>query len=123
MKPDTSTPGTAREQNKPEKTGIRPGAKISANPVISCRIEGDAGAVLFNPDTDRTRLINPTGIMVWEFIGTPRAVDEIVSHVMESFGNCPDDAAIRKDIEQFVLDLAPDFIQEADGNDGAPAVR
>ena len=123
MKPDTRTLNSAHEQKITESAGIRPGAKITVNPVISCRIEGDSGAVLFNPDTDKTRLINPTGIMIWEFIGKPRTVDEIISHVAGSFGNCPDTAAIRKDIEQFVSDLAPDFIEEADGNAITSSVR
>ena len=115
--------GFAGDHNRTDSTGISPGTKITANPVVSCRIEGDAGAVLFNPDTDTTRLINPTGIMIWDFIRLSRTIDEIVAYVAESCSNSPDPAAVRKDIELFVADLAPDFILEADGNAGTPAVR
>jgi hypothetical protein len=87
--------------------------KITANPVVSCRIEGEEGALLFNPDTDSTLLINPTGILVWNFIGQTRTVEEIVEYVTRSYTSCPDPASLRKDIESFVTDLVPDFIAEA----------
>lgn len=112
MKPDSSTTGPADETNRKENTGIRPDQRMTANPDVSCRIEGDSGAVLYNPDTERTRLINPTGIIVWKFISQPRTVPEIVDHVLASFGGSPDRDAVTKDIEQFVLELVPEFIRE-----------
>ncbi|MGA2934441.1 MAG: PqqD family peptide modification chaperone [Methanomicrobiales archaeon] len=105
MEPDKNTTG-------PNKTGIRLDGRITANPVVSCRIEGDNGALLFNADTDNTLLINPTGIIVWNFINQPRTVEEIVEYITRSCSNSPDHATVRKDIETFVTDLAPDFISE-----------
>ncbi len=85
---------------------------MTANPVVSCRIEGDAGALLFNADNDSTLLINPMGIMVWNYISQPRTIEEIVDYITKSCTNSPDHASLRKDIETFVTDLAPDFISE-----------
>jgi hypothetical protein len=126
MKPDKKTSGPAKKttgRNKkttgPDKkhkdalkTVINLNGRITANPVVSCRVEGDDGALLFNADTDNTLLINPTGIMVWNFISQPRTVKEIVAYIIKSYSNGPDQASVRKDIETFVTDLAPDFIAE-----------
>ncbi len=126
MKPDKNTSGSKKKTTGPKKktsdpkkklkdtnkAGINLNGRITANPVVSCRIEGDDGALLFNPDTDTPLLINPTGIIVWNFINQPRTVEEIVEYITKSFSNNPDRASVRKDIELFVTDLAPDFISE-----------
>lgn len=119
MEPDKKTTGPKKRITGPDKkhkdtdkTGINLNKRITANPVVSCRIEGDDGALLFNADTDNTLLINPTGIMVWNFINQPRMVEEIVEYITKSYSNSPDQASVRKDIETFITDLAPDFIAE-----------
>jgi hypothetical protein len=119
MKPDKKTTGRNKKTTGPDKkhkdalkTVINLNGRITANPVVSCRVEGDDGALLFNADTDNTLLINPTGIMVWNFISQPRTVKEIVAYIIKSYSNGPDQASVRKDIETFVTDLAPDFIAE-----------
>jgi hypothetical protein len=119
MEPDKKTSGRNKKTTGPDKklkdtdkTGINLNGRITANTVVSCRIEGDDGALLFNADTDNTLLINPTGIIVWNFINQPRTVEEIVEYITKSYSNSPDQASVRKDIEAFVTDLAPDFIVE-----------
>jgi hypothetical protein len=82
--------------------------RIVADPVVSCRPEED-GALLFNPDTDTTLLINTTGLVVWQFLKTPHTVGEITAHLMEACGAIPDKSAVRTDVEAFIHDLAPDF--------------
>jgi len=112
MEPDQNTSTAAQNNEDMNKTVINLNGRITANPVVSCRVEGDEGALLFNPDTDSTLLINPTGIMVWTFISQPRTVEEILDYITRSFSNSPDQASLRKDIVTFVTDLAPDFIAE-----------
>jgi hypothetical protein len=112
MEHDKNTTGPANIHEHTIKTGISLNGQITANPVVSCRIEGDDGAILFNADTDSTLLINPTGIIVWNFLNQPRTVEEIVEYINKSYSNSPDHASVRKDIETFVTDLAPDFITE-----------
>jgi hypothetical protein len=104
--------GPDKKHEDTSKTGINLNGRITANPVVSCRVEGDYGALLFNADTDNTLLINPTGIMVWNFINQSRTVEEIVEYISKSYSNSPDPASVKKDIETFVTDLAPDFIAE-----------
>lgn len=90
MKPDINNVDPAQNSDETNKTGINLNGKITANPDVSCRIERDEGALLFNPDTDNTLLINPTGIIVWNFINQARTVDEIVEYITKSFRNNPD---------------------------------
>lgn len=112
MKPDTSTPGPAAAAESSADSGISATVKYVANPDVSCRIEGDAGAVLFNPDTDTTRLINPTGIVLWNYLSEPRMVGELVAFVAGSYSSIPDTASVQKDIEAFMKDLVPGFVSE-----------
>lgn len=112
MEPENKSAGPAGTPESSGKPSINLDGKVTANPVVSCRIEGEDGALLFNADTDGTLLINPSGIVVWNFLNQPRTVNEIVEHVARSYTECPDPATIKKDIETFVTDLAPDFISE-----------
>ncbi|MBN2537950.1 PqqD family protein [candidate division WOR-3 bacterium] len=83
-----------------------------ANAVVSCVDEGEDGAMLYNPDKDDTVLLNPTGRAVWTLLAAPRTLDEIAAHLA---GNWPDVTAeqARKDAEQFLDALAPDFVVPA----------
>lgn len=85
-----------------------------ANPVVSCRIEGEDGAILFNPDTDDTLLINPSGLSIWKFLAQPCTIDDIVSYLVMTFGGSLDHSAVKQDVETFIRELAPDFISEVD---------
>jgi len=105
---DTHNPN----QTSPVAPAISLVGKIRANPVVSCRPEGDDGALLFNPDTDSTLLINPTGILVWTYLSEARTIAEVATYLASMFSNCPDAAALQKDAETFVSALAPDFIVE-----------
>jgi hypothetical protein len=115
MEPEKNTTGAATASGNANKPAINLNGRIVASPVVSCRIEGADGAILFNADIDGTLLINPTGVVVWNFISRPKTIDEIVAHVSAAFTNNPDPAAIRKDIETFVMELAPDYVKEVTG--------
>jgi|WetSurMetagenome_2_1015567.scaffolds.fasta_scaffold1684842_1 hypothetical protein len=115
MEPEKKPAGAATAENNTEKPAINLNGRFAANPVVSCRIEGEAGAILFNADIDGTLLINPTGIVIWNFLAGPKSIDEIVGHITKAFSKTTDSAAIRKDIESFVTELAPDYIQEVPG--------
>ncbi len=88
-----------------------------ANPVVSCRDEGDDGALLYNPDTDEAVLINTTGRTLWEFIARPRTFDEIADY-LDGIANGANGAngtskdAVVRDLEEFLKDLATDFVSE-----------
>jgi hypothetical protein len=55
-----------------------------ANPVVSCGDEED-GTVLFNPDTEDTAIVNPSGRAPWAFLETPRTMDEMATYLVETY--------------------------------------
>jgi hypothetical protein len=83
-----------------------------SNPVVSCGDEGDDGAVLFNPDTDDSAIINATGKAIWHSIGSPKTLDEIVSILEGTFRIRSPSSQTAKEVEEFLTALMPDFVQE-----------
>jgi len=79
------------------------------NPVVSFKDEGDEGAVLYNPDTDKSIILNPVGSEIWRFLEEPRTSDEIISMLSESYSGV-DNIQAREDLEEFINKLKDDFI-------------
>jgi Coenzyme PQQ synthesis protein D (PqqD) len=96
--------------------------RFVANPVVSCRAEGE-GAILFNADTDNTTLINGTGLATWHYLAKPRSLDEIASYLLATFRDVPDKAAVIRDADVFISDLLPEFILEVDAGAGKSPAR
>jgi hypothetical protein len=86
--------------------------RYQANPVVSCRVEGKDGAILFNADTDNTTLINTTGLFCWTCLEHPGTLEELVTQCVKNYAGVPDHAAVQKDIESFLLELVPEYILE-----------
>ena len=84
------------------------------NPVVSCGDEED-GAILYNPDTDDSSVVNLSGRELWDFLKTPRTVTEIVEHLLQSYSNVSVEQAT-EDAELFVEALAPDFLLETNND-------
>lgn len=80
-----------------------------ANSVVSCRDEGEDGALLFNPDLDGAALINPTGRLIWDILVLPHTVEEISLLLAEKL-NITDASVVAKDVEAFLMTLLPDYI-------------
>ena len=68
--------------------------------------------MLFNPDTDDSVIINPTGRIVWEYISTPRTLDETVAHLKEHYRIDSATDQTTKQVMEFLDTLMPDFVQE-----------
>lgn len=89
--------------------------RYQANPMVSCGAEED-GAVLYNPDTDETSMVNTAGRELWFFLKTARTEDEIVGHLVENYRDVSV-AQASEDTKRFIESLAPDFLLEIhDGN-------
>lgn len=91
---------------------MNPLKRYIANPVVSCGDEED-GAVLFNADVDDTAIVNLTGRALWAFLETPRTVDEMAAHLVETYRDVTAEQAA-EDADQFVQSLRPDFLLEVD---------
>ncbi len=80
-----------------------------ANEVVSCVDEGEDGAMLYNPDKNDTVLLNPSGRIIWALLSAPRTLDEIAGHLVTAYPDITREEA-RKDAEQFIQSLVPNFI-------------
>lgn len=89
--------------------------RYQANPVVSCGDEAD-GAVLFNPDTDDSSIVNLTGRTLWDFLQKPRTRAEVANHLMRTFRDVSLETATR-DTGRFLETLVPDFVLELDAED------
>ena len=82
-----------------------------SNPIISFKDEGDEGAVLYNPDTDKVVIINAVGTAIWQFIEQPRTANKIVAMLIENFSEV-DEVKAHEDLKQFIGGFEEGFIDE-----------
>ncbi|MCD4686044.1 MAG: PqqD family protein [Anaerolineae bacterium] len=88
----------------------------TVNPVVIFQPVLDE-AVLVNPDTADSLVLNSTGILVWQHIDGQRTIDELVQVIATYFDNPPD--SINADIMELLDTLAAEeFIGY---NNSAPA--
>jgi hypothetical protein len=72
------------------------------NPDVVLREEDpDEGALLFNPDTNQVKVINTTGLFIWQQCGVARTLDEIIAEVQKGFDEVPLEQ-VAQDVQEFV---------------------
>ena len=72
------------------------------NPDVVLREEDpDEGALLFNPDTNQVKVINSTGLFIWQQCGVAHTLDEIVAEVQKGFDEVPQEQ-VAQDVQVFV---------------------
>jgi sensor domain CHASE-containing protein len=74
------------------------------NPDVSCREEGADGALLFNPDTDKVLVVNPTGLLIWRALEEPRRLAEVVTVLEAQCRDVPMEQ-VQDDVREFVAHL------------------
>lgn len=70
------------------------------NPDVSCREEGPAGALLFNPDSDQVLVVNSTGRLIWQALDEPLTLDELTSMIHDLCIDVPED--VQQDVLEYV---------------------
>ena len=68
------------------------------------REEDDEGALIYNPDTDQIKVINPTGLFIWQQCDGTKDMGGIVSAVKESYEEVPPDQ-VEEQVEIFIEDM------------------
>jgi hypothetical protein len=87
--------------------------RYQVDPVVSCRDEGADGAILFNPDTDATAVLNPTGRDLWGLLAEPRTAADLAAHLTATYdGVTPEQAA--EDVAAFLQQLGSGFLVETE---------
>ena len=75
------------------------------NPDVVLREEDpEEGALLFNPDTNQVKVINTTGLFIWQQCGVARTLDQIVVEVQKEFTDVPTEQ-VRQDVKEFMDDM------------------
>ena len=74
------------------------------NPDVVLREEDPDGALLFNPDTNQIRVINPTGLFIWKNCDGTRDLSAIVSAMKEAFDGVPEEE-VHDEIHEFITDM------------------
>jgi hypothetical protein len=94
------TPQTEGQESK--DMTISQGEKLLRNPDVVLREEDpDEGALLFNPDTNQVKVINTTGLFIWQQCDVARTVEEIVAEVQKGFDEVPLEQ-VAQDVKEFV---------------------
>jgi hypothetical protein len=76
-------------------------ARYVCNPDVVLREEDEDGGLIFNPDTNQVKIVNPTGLFIWKQFNTPNGFEGVVQAVIDSFEDVPLDE-VRKDVEEFL---------------------
>ncbi len=72
------------------------------NPDVVLREEDpEEGALLFNPDTNQVKVVNTTGLFIWQLCSMARTLDEIVTEVQKGFDQVPMEQ-VSGDVKEFV---------------------
>ncbi len=78
------------------------GTRYLRNPDVVLREEDpDEGGLLFNPDTNQVKVINTTGLLIWQTCGRVTTLDWIVAAVRENFDEVPSDQ-VAQDVQEFL---------------------
>mgnify|MGYP001766741616 CR=1 FL=1 len=75
-----------------------------ADPQVKAWTEGDASVVLYHPDLNKTRYLNPSGLSIWRQLARPNTVDRIARALTNEFEDAPK-AELRKDVADFLAEL------------------
>lgn len=76
--------------------------RFLCNPDVVLREEDpDDGALLFNPDTNQVKVINTTGLFIWQQCGVARTLEEIIAEVQKDFVEVPSEQ-VAQDVREFV---------------------
>lgn len=73
------------------------------NPDVVLREEDAQGGLLFNPDTNQVKVVNPTGLFIWKRCSSGRKGNEIVIALSSSYEDVPDTLA--EDVQEFLAGM------------------
>ena len=85
------------------------------NPDVDLREEGEDGGLLYSPDTNQIRVLNASGLCIWELCDGSRDLAGLTGELSEAFDGVPHD-----DVHDHVLTfmnemLAHGFIGTTEG--------
>jgi hypothetical protein len=83
-----------------EGTPVSP-ARYIRNPDVVLRDQDEDGGLLFNPDTSQVKVLNTTGLFIWQQCDGTRDLAAIATAMQETFDGAPADE-VAQDVREFV---------------------
>ena len=74
------------------------------NPDVVVKEEDPDGALLFDPETDRIRVLNSTGTFIWQLCDGDNDLESIAAALRESFEDAPGDQ-VSQQMEEFINEM------------------
>lgn len=74
------------------------------NPDVVLREEDEDGGLLFNPDTNQVKVVNTTGLFIWEKFSEACSVEAVVAGIQETFEDVPADE-VAADVQDFLDEM------------------
>jgi hypothetical protein len=71
------------------------------NPDVVLREEDEDGGLLFNPDTNQVKVVNPTGMFIWQKCDGQNGLDEIAQALEQAFEDAPP-GEVSQDVQEFL---------------------
>jgi hypothetical protein len=84
-----------------ESMMISPEDKFLRNPDVVLREEDEDGGLLFNPDTNQVKVINTTGLFIWQLCKEAHTLDQVVIEFQKAFEDVPSEQ-VAQDVQEFV---------------------
>ena len=77
------------------------------NPDIIVKEEDEDGAIIYNPDTDQVKLLNPTGLFIWKLCNGTNGNVDIIQEINNSFSDIPENNVVNQ-MESFITSMLQD---------------
>ena len=74
------------------------------NPDVILREEDEDGGLIFNPDNNQIRVLNPSAILIWKNCDGQKGVEEIIQIIKDTYENVPD-RKVEDDVGVFLEDM------------------
>ncbi|MDX9993536.1 MAG: PqqD family peptide modification chaperone [Anaerolineales bacterium] len=74
------------------------------NPDVVLREEDEDGGLLFNPDTNQVKVVNTTGLYIWQKFARACSAQEVVAGLQQEFEDVPADE-VAADVQTFLDDM------------------
>lgn len=71
--------------------------------MVVLREEFDDWAILFDPDSGDSLVLNPVSVLIWKQLDGKNSLQDIVAHISESCENVPD--TVDQDVLEFIKPL------------------
>lgn len=99
-------------------------SRLIKNPDLLVKEEDEDGALVFNPDTDKVLVLNPSALFIWRRCDGNARLGDLVAGVCHAFSGVPKERVgeeVRGFIEKMVAEGFLGIVEEREGICSCPA--